>query len=287
MAPSNQIVDGVALARDLREEAARQIRDLAARRPDPPCVAIVQAGSDPASAMYTRQLQRVFTAAGVVVDVHELPFDVSPDDAANLIHSLSAQPGVHGIQIQTPLPPQIPLARLLEALAPSKDLDGVHPFNAGCLAQGNPSIIPATPRAGMEVLLRYKVPLTGAHAVVVGRSPTVGRPMALLLLQRDATVTICHSRTTNLGEIVRQGEIVAVAAGRPGLVTADMIRPAASVVDFGTNVVEGKTVGDVDPAAADRASLFTPVPGGVGPITTAMLLHNALTLYRRSQEAPS
>jgi methylenetetrahydrofolate dehydrogenase (NADP+)/methenyltetrahydrofolate cyclohydrolase len=223
----------------------------------------------------------------VVVDLHELPWEVSPDAAAGLIRSLSARRGIHGIQIQTPLPPQVPFGPLLAALAPSKDLDGVHPFNAGCLAQGNPSIIPATPRAGMEILLRYRVPLTGARAVVVGRSPTVGRPMALLLLQRDATVTVCHTKTTNLGDIVRQAEIVAVAAGRPGLVTADMIRPGASVVDFGTNVVDGKTVGDVDPAAADRAGLFTPVPGGVGPITTAMLLHNALTLYRRSGEAPS
>lgn len=280
-------MDGVSLARDLREEAALQISDLAAHRSDPPCVAIVQVGSQPASAMYTRQLQRVFAAAGVGVDLHELPWEVSPDDAAGLIRSLSAQRAVHGIQIQTPLPPQVPLGRLLEALTPSKDLDGMHPFNAGCLAQGNPSIIPATPRAGMEILLRHKVPLTGARAVVVGRSPTVGRPMALLLLQRDATVTVCHSRTMNLGDIVRQAEIVAVAAGRPGLVSADMILPGAAVVDFGTNVVDGKIVGDVDSAAAERASLFTPVPGGVGPITTAMLLHNALTLYRRSGEANS
>jgi methylenetetrahydrofolate dehydrogenase (NADP+)/methenyltetrahydrofolate cyclohydrolase len=235
--------------------------------------------------MYTRQLQRVFSAAGIVVDLHELPWEVAPEEAASLIRTLSARRGLHGIQIQTPLPPQVPLERLLEALTPAKDLDGMHPFNAGCLAQGHPTIIPATPRAGMEILLRHGVPLTGARAVVVGRSPTVGRPMALLLLQHDATVTVCHSRTKNLGDTVRQAEIVAVAAGRPGLVTADMISPAASVVDFGTSVVDGKTVGDVDPAAAERASLFTPVPGGVGPITTAMLLHNALTLYRRSEEA--
>ena len=285
MAASNRvIVDGAALARELREEAAQRFAAFSSQRPDPPSVAIVQIGANPASALYTKQLVRAFALVGVTVDLHDLPGDVSLDEAAGLIRTLSSGRSPHGIQIQTPLPPQIPIARLLEGLAPHKDLDGAHPLNAGTLAQGSPGIVPATPRAGMEILLRHGVRLAGARAVVVGRSATVGRPMALMLLQRDATVTICHSRTENLARVVRWADVVAVAIGRPGLIKADMIQPGAAVIDFGTNVVDGKTVGDVEPEARARASLFTPVPGGVGPVTTAMLLHNALSLYERSLE---
>jgi methylenetetrahydrofolate dehydrogenase (NADP+)/methenyltetrahydrofolate cyclohydrolase len=165
------------------------------------------------------------------------------------------------------------------ALDPAKDLDGVHPQNLGLLAMAQPSVVPATPLGGLEILLRYEVPISGARAVVVGRSNSVGKPMALLLLQRDATVSICHTRTRDMAHLTAEADILAVAAGRPGLVTANMIRAGAAVIDFGTNVVDGKLVGDVEPSAADRAGLFTPVPGGTGPMTTAMLLSNALTLY--------
>jgi methylenetetrahydrofolate dehydrogenase (NADP+)/methenyltetrahydrofolate cyclohydrolase len=199
-----------------------------------------------------------------------------------LLGSLCAAPDVHGIQIQTPLPPQLPLAQVVDALDPAKDLDGIHPYNSGLLAQGRAGIIPATPLGGLEILLRHEVPIAGARAVVVGRSTSVGRPMALLLLSRDATVTVCHSRTRDLPSVTQEADILAVATGRARLITPDMVRPGAVVIDFGVNVEEGKVVGDVDPDAAEKASLFTPVPGGTGPVTTAMLLRNALALYERA-----
>ncbi len=276
------IVDGNALAREICEQLGQAFAEARARSGVVPRLAIVQPEGDEASAVYTRRLQRTFSTAGVEVTVHELPAEVPLEHARNLVASVSADEAVHAIQIQTPLPPHIPLGDLLGALDPAKDVDGIHPYNTGLLAQGRPGIAPATPLGGMEILRRYEVPIAGARAVLVGRSPTVGRPMALLLLQQDATVTICHSRTRSLGDVIRDAEIVAVAAGRPGLVTAEMIRPGAAVVDFGVNFSDGKLVGDVEPAAAERAGVFTPVPGGTGPVTNAMLLRNALAIYRRA-----
>jgi methylenetetrahydrofolate dehydrogenase (NADP+)/methenyltetrahydrofolate cyclohydrolase len=179
------------------------------------------------------------------------------------------------------------LARLLEALDPTKDLDGIHPANAGLLAQGRPAVVPATPLGGLEILLRHQIEISGARAVVVGRSTPVGRPMALLLIQNDATVTVCHSRTRAMGDVTREADILAVAAGRAGLVTREMVRPGAAVIDFGVNVIEGKAVGDVAPDVAEIAGLFTPVPGGTGPLTTAMLLKNTLQLYSTAIGATS
>jgi methylenetetrahydrofolate dehydrogenase (NADP+)/methenyltetrahydrofolate cyclohydrolase len=277
------LVDGNAIAREIRESVAVELGRTAASSGVTPRVAIVQGGGDPAASQYTRRLQRTFADAGVTADVHELSPEDSLENAVDLVTQLSIDTTIHGIQIQVPLPAHIPLQALLAALDPAKDVDGIHPYNAGLLAQGHPAIAPATPLGGIEILLRHEVPLSGARAVVVGRSTPVGRPMALLLVQRDATVTICHTRTQDVGTILREADIVAVAAGRPALVTADMIRPGAAVIDFGVNFVDGKTVGDVDPAAADRAGLFTPVPGGTGPVTTAMLLRNTLTLYQRSR----
>jgi methylenetetrahydrofolate dehydrogenase (NADP+) / methenyltetrahydrofolate cyclohydrolase len=276
------IVDGNALSREICAQVGEEFAAAKTRSGITPRVAIVQPEGDEAAAVYTRRLQRTFTTAGVEVVVHDLPAEAPAAEAGALIAALSADPTVHAIQIQTPLPPHLSLGELLAALDPMKDVDGIHPCNTGLLAQGRPGIAPATPLGGMEILRRYDVPIAGARAVVVGRSATVGRPMALLLLQHDATVTICHSRTKALGQVVGEAEILAVAAGRPGLVTADMIRPGATVVDFGVNVIDGKLVGDVEPAAADRAGVFTPVPGGTGPVTNAMLLQNALTMYRRA-----
>ncbi len=276
------IVDGGALARTVREEAAAQFESAVATSGVTPLVAIVQLHGAESAEMYTRQLQRAFAAARVDVQVHELAADTSLDEAIRLVRTLSEDPAVHGVQIQTPLPPGLSLTDLTAALDPAKDLDGIHPQNLGLLAQGQPSVVPATPLGGLEILLRHGVDIVGAHAVVVGRSTSVGKPMALLLLQRHATVTICHTRTRDMASLVAQADILAVAAGRPGLVTAALIRPGAAVVDFGTNVVDGRVVGDVDPGAADRAGLFTPVPGGTGPMTTAMLVRNALGLYRRA-----
>lgn len=281
------IVDGNALSREIREGVRESFAELARAGVMPPRVAIVQFGDDPAATQYTRRLQRTFGDAGAAVNLHELPASATEEEAARLVRELSRSRGIHGIQIQTPLPLHVSLASVLDPLDPAKDLDGIHPRNAGLLAQGHPFVVPATPLGGLEILIRHRVEVAGARAVVVGRSAPVGRPMALLLLQHHATVTICHTRTRGLDEIVRQADIVAVAAGHPGLISADMVKPGAAVIDFGTNVVDGKTLGDVDPAAAERAGLFTPVPGGTGPVTNAMLLRNALTLYRSAMGAPA
>ncbi len=278
------IVDGNTLAREIREECAREFAALAAASGQPPRVAIVQVGDDRAAGSYTRHLVRTFAQSGVAVEEHALSGSASLEEVIQLVSGLSASQAIHGIQVQTPFPEHIPLADVVMALDPAKDLDGIHPLNAGLLAQGRPSILPATPLGGLEILQRYRVPIAGARAAVVGRSTPVGRPMALLLLQHDATVTICHTRTRDLAAVLAEAQIVVVAAGKAGLVKAEIVRPGAAVIDFGTNYVDGRVVGDVEPAAAERAGLFTPVPGGTGPVTAAMLLHNALSLYRRSVE---
>jgi methylenetetrahydrofolate dehydrogenase (NADP+)/methenyltetrahydrofolate cyclohydrolase len=276
------IVNGSALSLEICEQLGQAFSELINRSGVTPSLAIVQPEGDDAAAVYTRRLKRTFTNAGVDVAIHQLRAKVSPSDAPRLIATLSTDPSVHAIQILTPLPENVRLGDLLAELDPAKDVDGIHPYNTGLLAQGRPGLAPATPLGGMEILRHYQVPIAGARAVVVGRSPTVGRPMALLLIQHDATVTVCHSRTKSLADVIGEAEILAVAAGQPGLVTAEMVRPGATVIDFGTTFVNDKLVGDVDPAAADHANLFTPVPGGTGPVTTAMLLRNALTIYRRA-----
>lgn len=276
------VVDGNAILNEIQEEVTASFAAVAAARGVAPRVAIVQAAGDEGAAIYTRQLTRTFQRVGVQVEVHDLPADASISRARAVVQWLSEDPGVHGIQLQTPMPPQLPMAQLAAALDPGKDLDGVHPRNAGLLAQGMPDVVPATPLGGLEILLRHQVPLEGARAVIVGRSPTVGRPMALLLLARHATVTVCHTRTRDLSAVAQDAEILVAAAGKPGLISASMVRPGAAVIDFGVNFVDGRVVGDVDPHAVERAGLFTPVPGGTGPVTSAMLLRNTLALYRRA-----
>ena len=216
------------------------------------------------------------------VQVVELAAGAGPEEARPLIEQLSADPTIHAVQLQTPLGANTVLADVVDVLNPEKDVDGVHPWNVGLLAQGRPAVVPATPAGGIEILLRHNVSIAGARAVVVGRSTTVGRPMAFLLLQRDATVTICHTRTQELESLIREADIVVAAAGRAGLVPAAAVRPGAVVIDFGTNVIDGKMKGDVDPGAAEKASVFTPVPGGTGPVTVAMLLRNTVQLYRQA-----
>ncbi len=273
------IVDGNGLAREIRAEVSASLSELVSQGHPAPCVAIVQIGEDPSASMYTRRLQKSFGDAGVRVEVRQLNAAVSATDAAGAVADLSRDPSIHGIQLQTPVPQQVSLAALLDALDPAKDLDGIHPTNAGLLAQGRPAIVPATPLGGLEILLRHNIQIAGARAVVVGRSTPVGRPMALLLLQHDATVTVCHTKTRSLEAITAEADILAVAAGRAGMITDEMVRPGATVIDFGVSVVDGKAVGDVASSVAERAGLFTPVPGGTGPLTTAMLLRNMLQLY--------
>ena len=273
------LVDGNALSRALRDEAAKRIAGFVDAGHPPPSIAIVQVAGDEAAAVYTRRLERQLAEAGALVRVVDLPEGTDREETRRVVAELSADPSLHAIQLQTPLGPNVALADVVDALDPARDVDGIHPRNVGLLAQGRPWVVPATPAGGLEILLRHNVRLSGARAVVVGRSPTVGRPMAFMLLQRDATVTICHTRTVDLEGVIAEADIVVAAAGRAGLVPARAVRPGAVVVDFGTNFIGGKMVGDVDPAAADRAALFTPVPGGTGPVTVAMLLRNTIELY--------
>ena len=276
------LLDGSAVARQVREEVQQAYEALRARHGVTVHLAVVQVGHDEAASVYVRRIVRSFEQAGMLASVHALPADVSPDEFQVAVRNLSEDDGVHGIIIQTPLPRHLTLEMATSALDPRKDVDGVHPMNAGLLAQGLPSLVPATPLGGIELLERAGIPIAGKRAVVVGRSNIVGKPMAFLLLQRDATVTICHSKTVDLPAVTREADILVAAIGRPRFVTADMVKPGAVVVDFGINVVDDRVVGDVDfDAVRALAGAITPVPGGTGPMTNAVLLRNTLRAAER------
>jgi methylenetetrahydrofolate dehydrogenase (NADP+)/methenyltetrahydrofolate cyclohydrolase len=274
-----RILDGKAIAQTLRAEAQAEIAALHDALGRAPGLAVVQVEGDPASSRYVRTIGKLCEAVGTAFRLELLPADASQDALDAVIAALNADRAVDGVLIQMPLPARLSAERAIMALDYHKDVDGVHPINAGLLAQGRAALAPNTPAGGMELLRRYGVELRGRRAAVVGRSAIVGRPMAQLLTLADATVTVCHSRTPDLGAVLRECEIVCVAAGRPGLVTADMIRPGAVVVDFGTNVREdGSLAGDVDFAAVvEVAGAITPVPGGTGPVTNTMLMRNVIT----------
>lgn len=278
-----QVLDGAATARALFAEIAPEVAAFTAAQGYPPALTVVQAGADPASDVYVKQIERSVGRVGIAVARHALPADVTLDALTAVIRALNAEPRTHGILLQMPLPAHLPQALVVDALDPGKDVDGIHPLNAGRLLQNlSGRLDPATPSGGMELLLRYGIPLEGRRAVVVGRSNVVGRPMALLLLHANATVTVCHSRTPDLADVCRQADILVAAVGRPRLITADMIRPGAVVVDFGVNVVDGRLMGDVDAdAVRGVAGWLTPVPGGTGPMTNAMLARNVLAAARR------
>ncbi|MBX6771296.1 MAG: bifunctional 5,10-methylenetetrahydrofolate dehydrogenase/5,10-methenyltetrahydrofolate cyclohydrolase [Chloroflexi bacterium] len=279
-----------ALILDGRAAAARILDDVRARaalRAEAgklcPTLAVVRVGDDPPSVRYARQLERTFRGAGLAVRLEVLPPTIDDDGLAALLRALSADASVHGILLQLPLPAHLSRERAAEEISPDKDVDGLTPLNAGrlFLGRGLP-FAPATPLGGLELLHHYGIGIAGRHAVVVGRSDVLGRPLALLLLRENATVTICHSRTPDLPRLTRQAEILAVAVGRPGLVTGDMVAPGAVVLDFGINVVAGSVVGDVDFASvAPLAGAITPVPGGTGPMTAAVLARNTLTAAER------
>jgi methylenetetrahydrofolate dehydrogenase (NADP+)/methenyltetrahydrofolate cyclohydrolase len=276
------LLDGSAVARQVREEVQQAYDALRARHGVTVHLAVVQVGHDEAASVYVRRIVRSFEQADMLASVHALPADVSPDEFQVAVRNLSEDDGVHGIIIQTPLPRHLTLEMATSALDPRKDVDGVHPMNAGLLAQGLPGLVPATPLGGIELLERAGIPIAGKRAVVVGRSNIVGKPMALLLLQRDATVTICHSKTVDLPAVTREADILVAAIGRPRFVTADMVKPGAVVVDFGINVVDDQVVGDVDfDAVRAVAGAITPVPGGTGPMTNAVLLRNTLRAAER------
>ena len=248
----------------------------------PPILAIVCAGDDPASAAYLRQIERTFAARALATRVVQLGDRPDEQSLAARIAELVADRMVHGILVQLPLP--LPLTfEVVSRCLVAKDVEGISAPQAGLLAQGRPATVPSTPLAGLEILRAAGTPLAGRTAVVVGRSAIVGRPMAQLLLQHDCTVIVCHSRTPNLGHFTRQADILVAAVGQPALVSAAMVKPGATVIDFGINEVDGQLVGDVDfEAAQTRASAITPVPGGTGPVTTAVLARNLLDLAERS-----
>ena len=285
-----KILDGKRLAEQIQRELAGHVAEFIAAGGPIPCLAAVLVGDNPASEVYVRNKRLACGRVGMESQLHRLPATASTEELLALIARLneSGSPAVHGILVQTPLPPQIDASRVLSAVSPLKDVDAFHPENVGLIAQGRPRFFPCTPYGIQQLLVRNGIETAGRHAVIVGRSDIVGKPMALMLMQRgpggDATVTVCHSRTPNLAEITRQAEILVVAIGRARFITAEMVKPGAVVIDVGMNRVEGKLCGDVDFAGVSEvAGYITPVPGGVGPLTVTMLLHNTL-LAAREQE---
>ncbi len=274
-----------ALVLDGKSAAARakeQLRSRVAALPQAPNLVVVQVAGDPAADRYVKAIGRCCGEVGVGYSLSVLPVDVRTARVEEIIRDLSADPNVHGIIIQMPLPKHIDSTAVIACLDPRKDVDGIHPINAGRLANGTPTLVPATPAGGMALLREYGIAVAGKSAIVVGRSAVVGRPMAWLLLQADATVTIAHSRTQDLAALIRQADIVVAAIGKPRFITRDMLKPGAVVVDFGINLdAEGTLCGDVDTAnVLDHVSAITPVPGGTGPMTNVQLLENLLTAIR-------
>lgn len=274
------LMDGKALSAKVRGEVAQEVAALGR----PVGLATVLVGDDPASAVYVRNKRQACTEAGIESIHHELPAATSEQQLLELVAELNADPRVTGILCQLPLPDHIDEDRVIRAIDPVKDVDGFHPLNAGLLLQGSGILLPATPAGIMEILDEYDVPLQGAQAVVVGRSNIVGKPISLLLLQRHATVTICHSRTRELPELTRGADVLVAAIGKARAITREMVKPGACVIDVGINRVDGKLVGDVAEDVADVAGLLTPVPGGVGPMTIAALLRNTMRAARRQAE---
>jgi methylenetetrahydrofolate dehydrogenase (NADP+)/methenyltetrahydrofolate cyclohydrolase len=277
------IIDGKALGARVREEVAASVAELGHVG-----LATVLVGDDPASHIYIDLKQKAAVQAGMEARDLKLPADTSEEELLATIAALNADDGIDGLLVQLPLPDHIDENRAIEAIAPGKDVDGIHPINAGRLYLGRPTLVPGTPLGIMRMLDEYEIPLEGARAVVVGRSAIVGKPMAHLLLQRNATVTICHSRTQDLQRHTLDADVLVAAVGRTHLISADMVKAGATVIDVGMNRDEGsrKVLGDVDPGALDEAGYMTPVPGGVGPMTIAMVLQNAVTAARLRRGAP-
>jgi methylenetetrahydrofolate dehydrogenase (NADP+) / methenyltetrahydrofolate cyclohydrolase len=274
------IVDGKAIAAELREEIAAEILAMTDDGILPPSLAVVLCGDDPASAIYVRNKARAAERAGVQFALHRPTAESTTAELVDLVRRLDGDDSIDGILVQLPLPAHIDAQAVTECVSPVKDADGFHPYNFGRLAEGHPGVVaPGTPLGCMELLRRSDVPLRGSRAVVMGRSAIVGRPLALMLTNADSTVTICHSRTQNLASICREADILVAAIGRPRMVDASYVKPGAFVIDVGTTPQEGVVVGDVDRSTVEPvAGWLTPVPGGVGPMTIAMLLRNTLAL---------
>ena len=288
---SATVLSGSELAKTMRTEIELEVTDFMNQHGFAPTAAVVRAGEDPASISYSNALEKAFGARGMGFQLHTLPETASQDEIVALVAKLNADKSVHGIMVQEPLPKGIDEAAVKDALSPEKDVDGVHPVNTGRLAQAGPVgrpamvgpfFVPATPSGGMEILRRNGVQLQGKHAVVVGRSTIVGKPMALLLLRENASVSMCHSQTTDLPGMCRMADILCAAVGRARMIKGDWIKSGAVVIDFGVNFEEDKMVGDIDyEAAAEVAGMITPVPGGTGPMTNVMLMKNVIEAARR------
>lgn len=281
------ILDGKKMALEIRAELKTEVADFVARTGVTPQLVAILVGDDPASQVYVRNKERACAKAGVASQLLRMPADTTPEQLLAEVKRLNDDATVHGILVQLPLPKQIPEQTILDAIHPSKDVDAFHPENVGLMMQGRPRFLPCTPHGVQQLLSRSNIPVAGRHVVIVGRSEIVGKPLAAIFVQRDsplgfdatnATVTICHSRTLDLGSVTRSGDVLIAAVGRANFITADMVKPGATVIDVGINRTDDGLVGDVDfEGVSAVAEYITPVPGGVGPLTIAMLLRNTLT----------
>jgi methylenetetrahydrofolate dehydrogenase (NADP+) / methenyltetrahydrofolate cyclohydrolase len=275
------VVDGLGLANELRGELASEVARLRAASGRAPCLAVVLVGDDPASASYIKGKRRACERVGMRSVEHALSAELSEAAVIERVEALNRDPEIDGILVQLPLPKGMRPNRVAAAIDPAKDVDGLHPLNAGRLLLGEPCLVPCTPLGILKLLERFEIPLAGAHAVVIGRSAIVGKPVSLLLQQANATVTMCHSRTRDLADFCRRADVLVAAAGVPRLVRGDWVKPGAAVIDVGVSEVDGQLVGDVDTEGVmGVAALVTPHRRGVGPLTITMLLHNTLAAYR-------
>jgi len=279
-----KILDGRALATEIEQEIRTEVEQRLQHGLGRPGLAAILVGDHPASQTYARGKSRTGESLGFHSEVVTLPATATTEQVLERVSALNGRPDIHGILVQLPLPAQIDTPRILAAVEPQKDVDGLGPVNMGLLTQGRPGLIPATPSGVIEIFHRARLPIAGQHAVIVGRSNLVGKPLALLFLRHDATVTLCHSKTPALAHITRLGDIVVAAVGRPGFLTGGMIKEGAVVIDVGITRVDGRIRGDVDRASVEPiAGYLTPVPGGVGPLTVAMLLRNTLEAAKHQQ----
>ncbi len=275
------IIDGKEVSATIKDKIEAEVKELQSKTNKVPGLATVLVGEDPASAVYVRNKNKTCQKLGFQSFEHKLPENTGEAELLALVQSLNDNDEVHGILVQLPLPSQIDSTKILEAISPAKDVDGFHPINVGRMMVGNALLTPCTPTGIIAMLDHYQVEIEGKHAVVVGRSNIVGKPVSILLLHRNATVTICHSRTRDLPAVVKTADIIIAAVGRPKFVTADMVKKGAVVIDVGINRVDGKLVGDVDFENVEPiAELITPVPGGVGPMTIALLMQNTLKAFK-------
>jgi methylenetetrahydrofolate dehydrogenase (NADP+)/methenyltetrahydrofolate cyclohydrolase len=275
------VVDGLTLSKDLRDQMAEEVAKLVSSGRRAPCLAVVIVGDDPASRSYIKGKRRACRRVGIESVEHDLPAEARESEVLELLERLNADDAIDGILVQSPFPAHISPERVMAAVDPAKDVDGLHPLSQGQLLAGVPSLVPATPLGIIAALDRDGVAIEGARAVVIGRSILVGKPVALLLLQRHATVTLCHSRTRDLPAVAREADILVAATGRARMVGADWIKPGAAVIDVGVSVIDGEIVGDVDfEGAQGVAGLLTPCRRGIGPMTITMLLRNTLRAYR-------